>query len=38
MDNGAEEIVGTKCVPSHVSTVSFAPLISKALLSLWKEA
>jgi ribose-phosphate pyrophosphokinase len=38
MDNGAEEIVGTDCVPSRVSKVSVAPLIAKALLQPWKEA
>jgi ribose-phosphate pyrophosphokinase len=37
MGNGAEEIVGTDCVPSHVSKVSVAPLIAKALDSR-KEA
>jgi ribose-phosphate pyrophosphokinase len=37
MDNGAEEIVGTDCVPSHVSKVSVAPLIAKALVQPWKE-
>jgi ribose-phosphate pyrophosphokinase len=31
MDNGAEGIVGTDCVPSSVSKVSVAPLIVKAL-------
>ncbi|HVP41615.1 MAG TPA: ribose-phosphate diphosphokinase [Candidatus Krumholzibacteriaceae bacterium] len=31
MNNGAEEIVGTDCVPSPVSKVSVAPLIVKAL-------
>jgi ribose-phosphate pyrophosphokinase len=36
MDNGAEEIVGTDCVPSLVSKVSVAPLIVKALAG--KEA
>ena len=34
MDNGAEEIVGTDCVPSRVSKVSVAPLIAKALAQL----
>lgn len=34
MNNGAEEIVGTDCVPGHVSKVSVAPLIAKALLRL----
>jgi len=34
MSNGAEEIVGTDCVPSSVSKVSVAPLIAKALLRL----
>jgi ribose-phosphate pyrophosphokinase len=38
MDNGAEEIVGTDCVSSHVSKVSVAPLIAKALVQPWKEA
>jgi ribose-phosphate pyrophosphokinase len=38
MDNGAEEIVGTDCVPSRVSKVSVAPLIAKTLVSLLKEA
>ena len=37
MNNGAEEIVGTNCVPSHVSKVSVAPIIAKTLGS-WKEA
>lgn len=37
MNNGAEEIVGTDCVPSRVSKVSVAPLIAKALASFWKE-
>jgi len=32
LENGAEEIVGTDCVPSPVSRVSVAPLISKALM------
>jgi ribose-phosphate pyrophosphokinase len=32
LDNGAEEIIGTDCVPSPVSKVSIAPLISKALI------
>jgi len=36
LDNGAEEIVGTDCVPSHVSKVSVAPLIANALAE--KEA
>jgi len=31
LENGAEEIVGTDCVPSPVSRVSVAPLISRAL-------
>jgi ribose-phosphate pyrophosphokinase len=31
LENGAEEIIGTDCVPSPVSKVSIAPLISKAL-------
>jgi ribose-phosphate pyrophosphokinase len=38
MDNGAEEIIGTDCVPSRVSKVSVAPLVAKALVSPWKEA
>jgi len=38
IDGGAEEIVGTNCVPSRVSKVSVAPLIAKALLSSWQEA
>ncbi|HML02741.1 MAG TPA: ribose-phosphate diphosphokinase, partial [Candidatus Bathyarchaeia archaeon] len=38
MDNGAEEIVGTDCVPSRVSKISVAPLIAKALVKSWKEA
>jgi ribose-phosphate pyrophosphokinase len=29
LENGAEEIIGTDCVPSAVSKVSIAPLISK---------
>jgi len=33
MQNGAEEIVGTDCVPSSVSKVSVAPLIANALTS-----
>lgn len=32
MENGADDIVGTDSVPSHVSKVSLAPLISKALM------
>jgi ribose-phosphate pyrophosphokinase len=32
MNSGAEEIIGTDCVPSPVSKVSVAPLIAKALL------
>jgi len=32
MDNGAEGIVGTDCVPSPVSKVSIAPLVANALL------
>jgi ribose-phosphate pyrophosphokinase len=32
LENGAEEIIGTDCVPSAVSKVSVAPLISKALI------
>jgi ribose-phosphate pyrophosphokinase len=31
LDNGAEDIVGTDCVPSAVSKVSVAPLIAEAL-------
>jgi len=31
LENGAEEIIGTDCVPSPVSKVSIAPLISKVL-------
>jgi len=31
MESGAEEIVGTDCVPSTVSAVSVAPLIAEAL-------
>jgi ribose-phosphate pyrophosphokinase len=31
LENGAEEIIGTDCVPSAVSKVSIAPLISKVL-------
>jgi ribose-phosphate pyrophosphokinase len=31
LENGAQEIVGTDCVPSAVSKVSVAPLISKLL-------
>jgi ribose-phosphate pyrophosphokinase len=31
LESGAEEIVGTDCVPSPVSKVSIAPLISKVL-------
>jgi len=31
LENGAEEIVGTDCVPSPVSKVSVAPLISRVL-------
>lgn len=34
MGNGAEEIVGTDCVPSPVSKVSVAPLIAKALAGM----
>lgn len=34
MENGAEEIVGTDCVPSPVSRVSVAPLIAKALAGM----
>lgn len=36
MQNGAEAVVGTDSVPSHVSVVSVAPLIAKALTE--KEA
>ena len=36
MNNGAEEIVGTDCVPGPTSKVSVAPLIAKALAG--KEA
>ena len=32
LEGGAEEIVGTDCVPSPVSKVSVAPLIGKALI------
>jgi ribose-phosphate pyrophosphokinase len=32
LESGAEEIVGTDCVPSPVSKVSVAPLIAKALI------
>ena len=32
LENGAEEIVGTDCVPSRVSKVSIAPLIRTALI------
>jgi ribose-phosphate pyrophosphokinase len=32
LKNGAEEIIGTDCVPSAASKVSIAPLISKALI------
>jgi len=32
LENGAEEIVGTDCVPSRVSKVSVAPLICTALM------
>jgi len=32
MQSGAEEIVGTDCVPSPVSVVSVAPLIAEALV------
>jgi ribose-phosphate pyrophosphokinase len=32
LENGAEEVIGTDCVPSAVSKVSVAPLISKALI------
>ncbi|MGB9740883.1 MAG: ribose-phosphate diphosphokinase [Candidatus Bathyarchaeia archaeon] len=31
MENGADDIVGTDSIPTHVSKVSLAPLISKAL-------
>jgi ribose-phosphate pyrophosphokinase len=31
LENGVEEIVGTNSVPSHVSKVSLAPLLSKEL-------
>ena len=31
LENGAEEIVGTDCVPSPVSKVSIASLIAKVL-------
>ena len=31
LESGVEEIIGTDSVPSHVSKVSLAPLISKAL-------
>lgn len=31
LDSGVEEIVGTDSVPSHISKVSLAPLIAKAL-------
>jgi ribose-phosphate pyrophosphokinase len=34
LDAGVEEIVGTDSVPSHVSKVSLAPLIAKALKAL----
>ena len=34
LDAGVEEIVGTDSVPSHVSKVSLAPLISKELKAL----
>lgn len=33
LENGAEEIIGTDSVPSSVSKVSIAPLISKALIT-----
>jgi ribose-phosphate pyrophosphokinase len=33
LENGAEEIIGTDSVPSSVSKVSVAPLISKALIT-----
>ena len=32
LENGAEDIIGTDSVPSSVSKVSIAPLISKALV------
>jgi ribose-phosphate pyrophosphokinase len=32
IENGAEDIIGTDCVPSAVSKVSVAPLICKALI------
>jgi ribose-phosphate pyrophosphokinase len=32
LENGAEEVVGTDCVPSRVSKVSVAPLICRALV------
>ena len=32
LESGAEEIIGTDCVPSPVSKVSIAPLISKVLV------
>jgi len=31
LENGAEEVIGTDCVPSPVSKVSIAPLIAKVL-------
>jgi len=34
MQSGAEEIVGTDCVPSPVSVVSIAPLIAEALAKI----
>jgi ribose-phosphate pyrophosphokinase len=34
MQGGAEEIVGTDCVPSPVSVVSIAPLIAEALAKI----
>jgi len=34
MSNGAEEIVGTDCVPSVVSKVSVAPLLAKAIAGM----
>ena len=34
MQSGAEEIVGTDCVPSPVSVVSVAPLIAEALAKI----
>jgi ribose-phosphate pyrophosphokinase len=37
MENGAEEIVGTDCIPSSVNKVSVAPLIANALVAK-KEA